>query len=212
MGSPADFTSDRVVDRIVVNKQRHSQDVHGNSSRHEEQDALRSILSLTDIEDVIFCSDFDPSSVHEEVNAGPVRSALSDDHLGPLFISPVHVANTSKQVRDEALVVDGWKHDRGRSCIDDRVKAIVFPGGVTLELSECIAITVSGVAKSYTFQVGAPEEIFLNQLDRLDCCVSFDIVHLGLSQIDPWKLTWLGKVERELILRDDTGFGQIFDI
>ena len=107
MGSPADFTSNRVVDRIVVNEQGHSQDVHWDSCWHEEENALRSILTFTDIEDVIFRCDFNPSSVHEEVDTGPVGSALSDNHLGTLLISPVYVANTSKQLRDEALVVDG---------------------------------------------------------------------------------------------------------
>lgn len=56
---------------------------------------------------------------------------------------------------------------------------------MTLELSESIAIAVTCVAKSYTLQVGAPEEVFFNQLDRLDCCAIFDIVKLGLPQIDP---------------------------
>jgi len=68
MGSPADDAGDRVVNRVVVDKEGHTDDVHRGVDRQDEQQAVNAIS--IEVVEVVIGTGLNPVFVDQEKDAG----------------------------------------------------------------------------------------------------------------------------------------------
>ncbi len=142
MRGPADGASLRIVHGVVVNEDGHAENVHSDVTWGKEQDALRSVLTLTDIEDVVFGGNLDPSIVNQEVDTRPSGIARGSDNAA-ILEGPLGAAlNAGHKVGYKGLEVGGRNDHGSGSSIDNTVERVVFPGCVSVKGSPSIAVHI----------------------------------------------------------------------
>ena len=125
MGGPADIATFGVVHSVVINEKRHTKDIHRHLSWGKEHDTHGSILSLANIEDVVFRCNSDPFTVEHDIYVGVLCIATGENRILLLVKSPGDIAfDTGEEVGDERLVVGGRNDHGGRAGIDDAVEAL----------------------------------------------------------------------------------------
>jgi len=100
VGSPADCTGDRVVDRVVIGEERHANDVHGEVCWEDEEDALTSF----DLEEVVFGLNFEPFLVEHKPDSGVFFIAVR--HYNAALERPFRVGHLRHNLSDKRLEVE----------------------------------------------------------------------------------------------------------
>ena len=77
MWSPTDCASNWVMNSVIIDEERHTEDVHGQVDWHDEEDAHAIIFGHR--EEVVLGVDFDPLLVVHEVDVGVDGIAWSED-------------------------------------------------------------------------------------------------------------------------------------
>ena len=111
---------------------------------------------MTDIEDIVFGGNLDPSVVDQEVDRGVLSVAFGNDSSLLLVKCPVYSSwHAVEEVCDEAFVVGSRDHHGGRASVNDTEERIVLAGSVRIERGPSVAIAFRCITKGYTLAVCA---------------------------------------------------------
>ena len=109
MRSIANNTCLRVMDGIVIDEQRHTNNIHGHVCRQDKEDTL--VLIFIDLHKVIFSCSLYPVAVKQKEDAGIVMVAFSQDDAFSLKELPISLGNTCENVENQRLEIDCTNHD-----------------------------------------------------------------------------------------------------
>lgn len=97
------------MDGVVIDEQRHTNDIHGHVCGQDKEYTL--VLILIDLHEVIFSCSLNPVAVKQKEDAWIVMVALSQDDAFSLKELPISIGNTCENVEDQRLEIDCANHD-----------------------------------------------------------------------------------------------------
>jgi len=99
---PLHSASHWVVNSVIIDVDRHAENVHGHVRRHDEEQAVDPCALV--IKFVVFSASLDPLAVDLEVNGWQLVGALREDDS--LLVAPVIDVGLFEKVANERLVPD----------------------------------------------------------------------------------------------------------
>ena len=107
MGYKCDLACSWIMHRIIVYEHGHSKDIHWQIGRHDEEDALRIIISYR--EQVVLAIDFNPLLAEHEIKWRVI--AVTRCEYEAILEGPgCNLGDSSHHFRHEWLVIERWNH------------------------------------------------------------------------------------------------------